>query len=200
MASHYDDEIWGLVGDDPGPPPGHLQRFVAGLDPVATALDVGCGDGRLALGLRAEGLTLADPSPVALERAHKRLPRARAVELDVDAPLPLDDNAFELVLCSEVLEHVRDVQLLLSEIRRVLVPGGTLALSTPAHGRRSGLGILLRGFERGFDPRSPHLRFFTRRSLADLLDELGFAPYAVAQEQGALLVTARRETLALRDR
>ena len=79
--------------------------------------------------LDAAELTLADVSPVALERARRRLPEARVVELDPDAPLPLADGAFDLVLCAETLEHVRDVQLFLSEIRRVLRPGGRLALT-----------------------------------------------------------------------
>ena len=78
------------------------------------------------------------------------------------------------MLCAETLEHVRDVQLLLSEARRVLRPGGALAVTTPAHGRRDGLSILTGGFERMFDPLSPHLRFLTRRSLSELLDALGF--------------------------
>jgi len=68
-------------------------------------------------------------------------------------------------LRAETIEHVRDVQLLLSEVRRVLRPGGTLALTTPAHGRLTGLAVLARGFERSFDPLSPHVRFFTARSL-----------------------------------
>jgi hypothetical protein len=37
-------------------------------------------------------------------------------------------------------------------------------------GRLTGLDVLVRGFERPFDPLSPHLRFFTRRSLARLLE------------------------------
>ena len=88
--------------------------------------------------------------------------------------LPLPDNAFDLVLCAETIEHVRDVQLLLSETRRVLRPGGRLALSTPAHSRLTGVDVLARGFERRFPPLSPHLRFLTRRSLGALLDDLGF--------------------------
>ena len=78
------------------------------------------------------------------------------------------------MLCAETLEHVRDVQLLLSEARRVLRPGGRLAVTTPAHSRATGVAIVARGFEPRFDPLSPHLRFLTSRSLRNLLEELGF--------------------------
>ena len=104
-------------------------------------------------------------SAVALGRAARRVPEATHVELAPDAPLPFADSSFGLVLCAETLEHVRDVQLLLSEVRRVLRPAGVLAVTTPAHGRATGLAIAAGGFEGRFDPLSPHLRFLTRRSL-----------------------------------
>ena len=160
--------------------------------PCRHALDVGCGDGRLTAELQAGHVVAADVSEVALERARRRLPEARVLLLSPDAPLPLEDGAFELVLCAETIEHVRDLQLLLSEARRVLAPGGRLAVTTPAHGRLTGLDILVRGFERRFDPLSPHLRFLTRRSLSELLDGLGFEPGTVRREAGTLLAVARR--------
>lgn len=182
MGSRYDDELWELVPEDPGPPPEALRLFVRSLGRVERALDLGCGDGRLGVELDAAELTAADVSPLALERARRRLPEARVVELEPDAPLPLGDGAFDLVLCAETIEHVRDVQLLLSEIRRVLRPGGTLALTTPANlpvGRRP-------------HPLSPHLRFLTRRSLRRLLDELGFEVESLPRRSGTLLVRATR--------
>ena len=45
--------------------------------------------------------------------------------------IPFDDDAFNSVLCSEVLEHVPNVESTLSEICRVLKPGGKLLLSVP---------------------------------------------------------------------
>ena len=188
----YDDEIWELVPEDPGPPPAHLSRFVGGLPHVARALDLGCGDGRLTRELRADALTAADVSQVALDRAAWRLPEARLVQLRLDEPLPFEDSAFDLALCAETIEHVRDLQLLLSELRRVLAPGGLLALTTPAHSRLTGLDVLARGFERRFPPLSPHLRFLTRRSLRELLGDLGFEVESIGRRSGALLARARR--------
>jgi ubiquinone/menaquinone biosynthesis C-methylase UbiE len=192
MPSRYDDELWSLVPAGPAPPPEHLARFVRELGEPDRALDLGCGDGRLTAELRARRVTAADVSAIALERARMLLPDVQLAQLESDAPLPFEDSSFELVLCAETLEHVRDVQLLLSEIRRVLVPGGRLAVTTPAHGRVTGVAVLARGFERRFDPLSPHLRFFTRRSLARLLDETGFDLESLRRRGGALLAVATR--------
>jgi SAM-dependent methyltransferase len=188
----YDDEIWELVPEDPGPPPRHLAAFVRGLPRARRALDLGCGDGRLTAGLEAEELTAADVSRVALDRAAWRLPGARLVQLQLDEPLPFEDGAFDLAVCAETIEHVRDLQLLLSELRRVLEPGGLLAVTTPAHGRLTGLDILARGFEGRFPPLSPHLRFLTKRSLTTLLGDMGFRVERVARRSGTLCALARR--------
>jgi SAM-dependent methyltransferase len=190
--SRYDDDIWRLVPLEPGPPPAHLAKFVRSLGEPASALDLGCGDGRLTSELGARELVAVDVSEVALERARLRVPAATAVRVSPDEPLPLADASFDLVLCAETIEHVRDVQLLLSEARRVLRPGGRLAVTTPAHGRLTGLDVLVRGFERRFDPLSPRLRFLTRRSLRRLLDQLGFDVERVARRRGQLLAVARR--------
>jgi len=182
VASRYDDELWELVPEEPGPPPEHLRAFVRSLGRTGRALDLGCGDGRLTAELDAAELTAADVSRVALGRARRRLPDAQIAELEPDAPLPFEDGAFELVLCAETVEHVRDVQLLLSEARRVLRPGGSLALTTPAR----------RALMRPPDPLSPHLRFLTRRSLGGLLDQLGFDVRSLERRAGTLLARATR--------
>ena len=168
--------------DDAAEAPEPQAGFVRSLGPVESALDLGCGDGRLSGLLRARELTLADVSALALARAARRVPTATHVELSPDAPLPFAESSFGLVLCAETIEHVRDVQLFLSEIRRVLRPGGTLALTTPAH-----LPVGPRPH-----PLSPHLRFFTRRSLKALLGELGFDVRSLERRAGTLLVRATR--------
>jgi SAM-dependent methyltransferase len=194
MASAYDDELWELVPEFGGNrPPEHIIKFVHELGQAERALDLGCGDGRLTDELDALKLYAADVSRVALDRARNRLgPDATVVELDPDVRVPLEDSQFDLVLCAETLEHVRDVQFLLSEIRRVLRPGGTLAVTTPAHSRLTGIKILVRGFDNLFDPFSPHLRFFGKRSLVRLIGEMGYDVRSIRREKGTLLAIARR--------
>jgi SAM-dependent methyltransferase len=182
VGSRFDDELWELVPDDPGPPQAHLVEFVRSLGATRRALDLGCGDGRLTAELDAAELTAADVSRVALERARTRLPGAHIVELEPDQPLPFADGSFELVLTAETAEHVRDLQLFLSEIRRVLVQGGRLALTTPA----------TPALARPEHPLSPHLRRFTKRSLHAVLVDLGFDVESLRRRSGTLLARARR--------
>ena len=181
MASRYDDELWELLPDGRRPP-ADLAAWVGALEPARHALDLGCGDGALSAAIRADRLALADVSAVALGRARARLAAADAVELEPDAPLPFDDGVFDLVVCTETLEHVRDVQLLRSEVRRVLEPGGRLAVTTPAHGPLIAPP----------DPLSPHLRFFTRRSLRALLGHMGFDVRELSRRRGGLFALASR--------
>ena len=47
--------------------------------------------------------------------------------------LPFSDNAFETIICSEVLEHVADVDATLKELTRLLKPGGNLLISVPSY-------------------------------------------------------------------
>jgi ubiquinone/menaquinone biosynthesis C-methylase UbiE len=184
--ARYDDELWELVPEDPGPPPAHIAEFVDALAPADRALDLGVGDGRVAAGLKAAHLTGVDVSQVALDRARKRLPDAELVLVEPDEPLPFDDNTFDLVTCIETLEHVRDVQLALSEMRRVLRPGGRLALTTPASARWR---VLFRGVE---NPFSPHIRSFTRRSLRTTLETMGFQILELATSHATLFALAIR--------
>jgi ubiquinone/menaquinone biosynthesis C-methylase UbiE len=184
--ARYDDELWELVPEDPGPPPEHLTHFIRSLAPAERALDLGVGDGRLATELEAGSLTGADVSQVALDRAKRRLPDARLVLVEPDEPLPFADNEFDLVSCIETIEHVRDVQLELSEIRRVLRPGGRLALTTPVASRWR---VLVRGLEHPF---SPHVRAFSRSSLRAVLEAMGFQVLELDAAKGTLMVLAVR--------
>jgi SAM-dependent methyltransferase len=134
----------------------------------------------------------ADVAQAALDRAAARHPGLdfRLVAFD-DAP-PFGDCLFDLVWASEVIEHVADTARWLSEVRRVLAPGGRLLLTTPSHGR---LRVGLAGVERFSEPLGDHLHLYTRRSLHSLLEEFRFDPISVRAVAGPPLL--RRLLLAL---
>ena len=96
-------------------------------------LDCGCGMGfyLLAMGrLRRLDLVGVDTDPRRLEQAGRAAPAAQLVRADASA-LPFPDASFDGVLLTEVLEHVEDDLGALRELRRVLRPGGILAVSVP---------------------------------------------------------------------
>jgi 2-polyprenyl-3-methyl-5-hydroxy-6-metoxy-1,4-benzoquinol methylase len=141
-------------------------------------LDIGCGEGVFTAELADAGADV-----VGIDRAELPLRRARARRPDLDLRLleredswPLQDASFDAIWAGEVIEHVADTAGWLSELRRVLRSGGSLLLSTPAHGRLRMLGLALspRAFAAHFEPRSDHLRFYSRATLTDLLGDFGF--------------------------
>jgi ubiquinone/menaquinone biosynthesis C-methylase UbiE len=163
-------------------------------------LDLGCGDGALAARLAEQGAQVvgADPSRVALERAAQAHPGLGLVQHTADGRLPLEDSSFEAVVCLNVLQHVVDTQLLMSEARRVLAPHGLLAVAVPWHGRLKGALTALFAFEQMHDPLEPRLRYYTPRSLAALLRAFGYGELELRGRGGAplwrrtLLARARR--------
>jgi len=104
-----------------------LAGQIAGLDLV----EFGCGTGRhlARLGPRgAASLTGCDLSPGMLAQARSRVPAARLLLQDMMQPLPLADGSADLVLFCLALEHVGDLHPPLREARRLLRPGGRVAL------------------------------------------------------------------------
>ncbi|MFC3960966.1 class I SAM-dependent methyltransferase [Nocardia jiangsuensis] len=95
-------------------------------------LDAGCGAGSLSAALRARGarVTGVDASPRMLDLARQRLgTEAELYVADLAEPLPFADDEFDDVVASLVLHYLRDWGSVLSEIRRVLAPGGRLLIS-----------------------------------------------------------------------
>jgi ubiquinone/menaquinone biosynthesis C-methylase UbiE len=100
--------------------------------PCEAFLDAGCGDGRYLAALDAElpeRVAGVDISERILDTARARVPRADFRQANLES-LPFADGEFDLVLSSQVIEHVVDAAAALRELVRVLQPGGTLVLST----------------------------------------------------------------------
>jgi SAM-dependent methyltransferase len=151
-------------------------------------VDVGCGAGWFCGALAAAGFSVTgvEVAHEPLRRARERFPELDFLLVSGGGELPLAAASFDGAWLGEVLEHVQDGLGLLWEVARVVGPGGRLAVSTPDHGwgLRLRLGISRRAFEAHFEPRSDHVRFFTRRSLAALLAAGGFEQIQIRRRRG----------------
>jgi ubiquinone/menaquinone biosynthesis C-methylase UbiE len=95
-------------------------------------LDAGCGSGPLFAALRDRGaiVTGFDKSAGMLGQARRRLGDDADLQVaDLNCPLPFRDAAFDDVIASLVLHYLEDWGPALTELRRVLVPGGRLIVA-----------------------------------------------------------------------
>jgi SAM-dependent methyltransferase len=194
MRAYY-EELWERLPPGLTPPDYDRRRaFLIGeVNRGERALDLGCGEGDFTALLADAGAHVvgSDIADAAIERARMKHPGLDFRLAPIDGPLPDEDNAFDLVWASEVIEHVADTARWLSEVRRVLRPGGRLLLTTPSHGR---LRLALGGIERFSEPLGDHLHLYSRRSLTGVLSDFGFSSVRVRRVGGPPLL--RRLLLA----
>jgi SAM-dependent methyltransferase len=159
-----------------------MLRFV-GVRPGnrTRVLDVGCGaaPGLRYLGERGVSAVGVDVSAAALAAARQILPNARLVRCDLDRGLPFVPGDFDLVLMSEVVEHVADLPLVLREVRRVLRPGGALVLTTPNLWDVRRAVAALGGPTWTGDLDATHINLQTPRTLRRNLEMAGFDRIAI---------------------
>jgi len=192
----YFERLWSEL---PDAVPEHFERrrdfLIATLEPGSRVLDVGCGAGWFCAALADAGFAVAgvDVASGAIARARARCPDVQFEVSGEGGELPFAPAAFDAAWLGEVLEHVQDGLGLLAAVARVLVPGGRLIASTPDHGRalRLWLGLSARAFERHFEPRSDHVRFFTSRTLGELLEAAGYEEPEIHARRGSLLASSR---------
>ena len=136
--------------------------------PGARVVDLGCGGGRLALslarlGARAVGVDRSPASIRAARReAHRRSSSVRFVCADL-LSAPLRSGAFDLVVMTDVVEHLENPRRALEEAGRLLRPGGRLFLNTFDRSLRSRIAVVGLAEGLGFVPRGTHdARLFVR--------------------------------------
>ena len=161
-----------------------FERFP--LTPGDRVLDIGCGEGRHAItavmmqDVHSVGIDMSfDDIQTARSRFtdFRRAGDARCLSLAVanGMQLPFEDASFDKVICSEVLEHVPDHHAMLGEIRRVMKPGGSLAVSVPRYGPEWICWRLSRDYH---EVEGGHIRIFRRDELRGAVEAKGFRLYA----------------------
>ena len=117
----------------------HLNR----LDSIArqippekelTLLDAGCGEGHLLERLYLLNSSCryygADITPAALTRAQERCPWATFKKMNLSS-MEFPAVFFDVVICTEVLEHIYEYEAVIEELKRILKPGGCLIITFP---------------------------------------------------------------------
>jgi 2-polyprenyl-3-methyl-5-hydroxy-6-metoxy-1,4-benzoquinol methylase len=153
-------------------------KLLAAVGRGKRVLDVGCSSGYLAEPLSERGNTIVGIELDA-DAAHEAERFCERVLLgDVETmELPLEPGSFDVVLCGDVIEHLRDPVAALARLRPLLKGGGELVLSTPNVAnwaiRLSLLAGRWRYTDRGILDRS-HTHLFTRATLVEALRRAGY--------------------------
>ncbi len=151
-------------------------------------LDAGCGNGR-----HIWQVSKANPgTSVAMDLDMQSLQRARYMLGQMDGKsetagswhlvsgsitrLPFENSLFDKVICSEVLEHIPDDHKALSELLRVLKPGGILAVSVPSYLAES---VCWKISDDYHNTPGGHIRVYRHREILDLLKDFKLEIYAV---------------------
>ena len=158
-------------------------------------LDVGCANGYLGSVLKERGCRVVgvEVDPDAAQEAKTVLDEVVVGDLEeLDLVTALGEDRFDVVVFGDVLEHLRDPLPVLRQSRRLLKANGYVVISVPnvAHG-----AVRLALLKGEFEYRdlglldNTHLRFFTRRTLDELLDDAGLVATDVRRTMAGIFDT-----------
>ena len=172
--SHPRPEVQALVPDDAG-----------------RILDIGCGTGNLGAGLKQRQsceVWGVEFEPEIARRAESILDRVVTGSIEDTTVLQqLPDAGFDVIVFADVLEHLKEPEKILRQLKRCLTLDGTIVASVPNIRHWSVLKDLLEGRwdyqEAGILDRT-HLRFFTGNSLLKMFSNAG---YEIGEAQGVRL-------------
>ena len=146
---------------------------------ATTILDIGCSAGVLARDLAADGATVdgIEYDPIDAEEARSACRQVVVGDLETMRLDALPAGGYDIVLCADIIEHLRDPVAALARLRPLLKPDGRLIISVPNIANWSMRLTHLAGRwdyqERGLMDRT-HLRFFTHRTIRRTVEDAGF--------------------------
>jgi 2-polyprenyl-3-methyl-5-hydroxy-6-metoxy-1,4-benzoquinol methylase len=155
-----------------------LKLMTSLVDNDQKILDLGCGTGDL-MKLLYKKCSYIEGIEISKKVAIIGQKRGFKINIsDLNSIFPYQKDTFDTITAGEIIEHIYDTDFFLEEIKRILKSNGFLVLSTPniaTLGRRL---MLLFGInpliETSLDKTAGHIRYFTKKSLEDLLNKHGF--------------------------
>ena len=141
-------------------------------------MDVGCGDGfftaQILQRFNLKNVYGLDISSKAVDLARLKHPEIKFQQGALNH-IPEETNSIDSVTMIEVIEHLVDIEGTLKELFRVMKPGGILLITTTDFNLLKQVIIAMFFFEKYFYPTNPHIRFFKKSTLADILSKNGFS-------------------------
>jgi SAM-dependent methyltransferase len=158
-----------------------LERVIERLDVPAGAsiLDAGCGSGRNMVELARLGTVTG----VELSQTSVELARERSVGEVIEGSvleMPFAAGSFQLAVTLDVIEHLQDDVAALTELRRVVAPGGALLVTVPAY----------QWLWSGHDEINHHHRRYTQRTLRAAAQQAGWTQVRTTYFNSLLLPVA----------
>ncbi len=154
-------------------------------------LDYGCGIGTLAFYLASKGynITGVDVSPLSIRlcnRSAKEMNLSGMVKFNLNKDffeeVKKTSGKFDLIICSEVIEHVQNDIKLLKELSGILNKGGYILLTTPS----KNAPLFKMGLAKLFDEKVGHLRRYDVESLVTMFKNVGMKVEKVCKTEGIL--------------
>jgi 2-polyprenyl-3-methyl-5-hydroxy-6-metoxy-1,4-benzoquinol methylase len=161
-----------------------IARLASACAPAGTVCDLGCGNGYLASQLAARGHRIvgvdASESGLEVARHHHGREGVSFILADLESPSVAQSvgaGRFDVVVSSDVVEHLYRPAALVEAAHALLVPGGWLVVGTPYHGWLKNVAIS--ALDRWDAHHAPnwdggHIKFFSPATLGALVEGPGF--------------------------
>lgn len=152
----------------------NIANYISSIDSIKNALDIGAGNGDDLLIIRTKfpkaKLNAIECYPPCIEKLQKN--KINVFNIDIErTPLPLEDESMDLIIINQVLEHVKEIFWIFSEISRVLKSGGKLIIGVPNLASLHNRLLLLFGLQpTSIQTHSAHIRGFTKKDLIKFMN------------------------------
>jgi 2-polyprenyl-3-methyl-5-hydroxy-6-metoxy-1,4-benzoquinol methylase len=158
---------------------GVFVQLVKKLEGMRSICDLGCGNGHISGRLAAlrYAVTAVDASRSGIQIARRAYPSATFIETLIDGSLGERLGTFDLVISSDVIEHLYHPSDLLEAAGSLLKPGAHVLIGTPYHGYIKNLALAATGkMDSHFSVlhNGGHIKFFSVKTLSALMMSHGF--------------------------